>query len=446
MATGVVKIDGFVLEVEEIKDGFSKSIAKHEFPFRNGALLEDLGQKARTVAFTAHFYGDSYSRHIDFLNHLGNQELFELIHPVYGPMSGCVEKALAVHNDQVRHAAIDIEFVEQYRAIAGQAAQLEVRPDVVSRVESQVDRTLSLAADKFALDVRSDFGSLGIPATEAASLAEVPILPEASILSQMPSLSSPALGYVVAVDAAVGRLEALMSAVAQPANSLIGTIDFGLTLPGRVIGTCARVVERYARALDSVRTAPARFLDLLGRELSGLSAEIESLPAAAGVAGSSGIATVIRHLSLVSATVFALEAATAYSEDESRRAESKQAEEADTFDMLGYYHGSEAPEPVMTLPELEDSLATVRTALQAAVVANRDIAVLKQIAASLLEHVNRVKLEREKIAPFTLDNATPVHLLCLRHGLPRNAADRVLAINRIPAPNFAQGTVNVYVR
>lgn len=446
MASGVLTIDGLVVDVESIKDGFSKAIVKHEIPYRDGALLEDLGQKARTAKFKAIFNGEAYTRHVEFLNRLGKRGLVELQHPVYGMLQGCIESAAVHHDDQVRYAEIDIDFVEQFRAASALNLQPPPPADVRDLVESQTETTLRLAIDSYRLGLRADFGALGISAPEGAALAETPILPDQTVLSQLPNLSSKALGYAAAVDAAVRSLEGTLSAVSQPANSLIGTIAWAEDLPGRVVGTCARVVERYARSVDSLRAFPARFLDRLGRELSGLSGKIESLPEAAGVGGASGIATVARHLALVSASVLALEAAGVYAEDESRRAESKQAEEADTFDMLGYFRGGGASDPVMTLPELEESLALVRTSLSSAINRNRDIGSLKQTAAALLDHVNRVKLERERIAEVTVDNRTPVHLLCLRNSLPRNAADRILSINRIPAPNFAAGPVNVYVR
>jgi hypothetical protein len=38
----------------------------------------------------------------------------------------------------------------------------------------------------------------------------------------------------------------------------------------------------------------------------------------------------------------------------------------------------------------------------------------------------------------------PLHLVCLRYGLPYTAAERLLTINSIVNPNRVAGEVNVY--
>jgi len=69
------------------------------------------------------------------------------------------------------------------------------------------------------------------------------------------------------------------------------------------------------------------------------------------------------------------------------------------------------------------------------------------MAKALLEHVNAVRLEREKMKAVILDNPLPLHLVCLRYGLPCKDAERLLKVNRgIRNPNFASGEVLVYVR
>ena len=65
---------------------------------------------------------------------------------------------------------------------------------------------------------------------------------------------------------------------------------------------------------------------------------------------------------------------------------------------------------------------------------------------TLLEHVGTIKLEREKILTVVLDNPMPLHLVCLRYGLPYNYAERLSSINTIPQPNFTDGEVSIYAR
>jgi len=71
---------------------------------------------------------------------------------------------------------------------------------------------------------------------------------------------------------------------------------------------------------------------------------------------------------------------------------------------------------------------------------------LKTMAVALLNHVNSVRLEREKMARVVLDNPMPLHLVCLKYGLPYQDAERLIRVNNIHAPNFTSGEVLVYVR
>ena len=64
--------------------------------------------------------------------------------------------------------------------------------------------------------------------------------------------------------------------------------------------------------------------------------------------------------------------------------------------------------------------------------------------AALLNQVNTVRLEREKMIAVTLDNPMPLHLVCLRYGLSYKDAQRLIAVNNIRHPNFTSGGINVY--
>ncbi|GAC1467386.1 MAG: hypothetical protein PVSMB11_02950 [Desulfuromonadaceae bacterium] len=52
-------IDGIPLEIETLDDQFEVAIARHEFPFKDGALLENMGQKDLTVTILCYFWVES---------------------------------------------------------------------------------------------------------------------------------------------------------------------------------------------------------------------------------------------------------------------------------------------------------------------------------------------------------------------------------------------------
>ncbi|MDP2166780.1 MAG: hypothetical protein Q8J64_00425, partial [Thermodesulfovibrionales bacterium] len=122
------------------------------------------------------------------------------------------------------------------------------------------------------------------------------------------------------------------------------------------------------------------------------------------------------------------------------------AEKSTGFDALGNFIGAESSGGILDVTELERSLSEVRSYLQEAVDDSRDMPSLKELALSLLKHVNTVKLEREKIISVDVGaNPLPLHLICLKYGLSHDYAERILKINpHVSNPNFVTGEVNIY--
>lgn len=125
------QLDGFALEIETTDDAFEKAIVRHEYPFKDGALLEDMGRKARIVKFRCYFWDDgadhaTYDTHIELVKHLASQEISELVHPKYGPLRGCVESMSVRHDDRDRTAEIDVTFVEGLIEDGGDTSHTDV--------------------------------------------------------------------------------------------------------------------------------------------------------------------------------------------------------------------------------------------------------------------------------------------------------------------------------
>ncbi|MDP2167992.1 MAG: DNA circularization N-terminal domain-containing protein, partial [Thermodesulfovibrionales bacterium] len=238
-------IDDFALEIQDIDDAFEKSIAQYEFPYRDGAKLEDMGLKARKVRFKCFFFGKRYDEHKLFLEHIkGNKGLFDFTHPKYGLLHGSVESASVRHDDRLETAEIDISFVEEF------AGEIEI-PAV--SVDGVFEQGQAEQIAEFEKDVKDELGA------EAAEILGKELDPTKGILEQFTGLTATARAYVKQIDGYVSKLEATLTSIANPANSLLATIDYGVNLPGRVIGSVSRTVERYALLAESLKTAPSRF-------------------------------------------------------------------------------------------------------------------------------------------------------------------------------------------
>ncbi len=416
------KLDHFDLDMETIEDSFEKSIAKYEFPYRDGALLEDMGLKARVSKFRCYFYEDTYEIHKGLIEHLKKKELFELLHPKYGLLKGSVESVSVRHDDRKRTAEIDISFVENL--ITNAEPQRHV--NVERSTEEAFQRGQFELIDEFEFDVKD---ALGI---EAMDILTKELDPLKAITEQFAGISIKAREYLKEVDSFVSGLTGTMSDITNPVNSVLSLINFPNTVAGRTIGALARTLERFVVLYDSIRAFPTRFLSSLKNSFISL----ESLNTRFS-----------KHTRIASAQRRALETAYIYRDDEFRRRQVRKMEKNKSFDALGNYINPEPAEQIMTISEIEATLADVRTDIQTSVDQSRQMQSLKDMAVNLLIHVNDIKLEREKIVTVELDNEMPLHLVCLKYKLPYNYAERIHSINRIKNPNFIpSGKVRIYAR
>lgn len=426
------QLDGFDLEIETIADSFEKAIIRHEYPYKNGALLEDMGAKARVIRFRCYFWDDgadhaTYDAHTGLLSRLEGLEIVELVHPKYGPLRGSVESLAVKHDDRDRTAEIDVTFIHGLIEDAGETS----REDIKAGSEEAFNDSIAEQKQVFEDDVTAALGS------EAGAILGKYLDPALGILEQITDVSTKARNYLKTVESFVGKMEGTLNTITNPANSLISIINYGTSLAGRVIGSVARCVERYAILYTGLKSAPPRFIGSMQNGLAELTSAVGGFNP-----------TTAKTTTIASASYTALQLSYIYKEDETTRADQVKTEGQPVFDALGNYTASDfsaADSPAMTVREMESSLAVVRSMIQASVNLSREMPTLRTQALLLQSHVAAIKLQRENVTSVLLDNTMPLHLVCLRYGLPYNAAERLLMINDIRNPNEVSGKVNVYV-
>lgn len=416
-------LNDIIIQFETIEDTFEKAIARYDYPFADGADLEDMGQKAHLIRFRCWFWDDtenqSYDTHTLVLDSLVTRDLLDFVHPKYGLLKGKVESVAVYHNEAIRTAAIEIMFIEQMRADLSVAPAASVLPASEEAYQAAQTAQESLLAKALA-------GIL--PASDIAAVSAA-LSSAQGLLAQMQGYTSTTRAAVAEVEKYIATAQATVSQVVSPVNSLQSTINYSLTLPGRVLGSLSGAVEKTARLCDSLWNYPGQFISKLDSAMTDLQNYFTTLGHSASSASGQAAGSVMRdHLALACAQRLALEAAALYTDDYNA------AQEAD------------ADFQVMTINELEATLAVVRARLANAIAIARDMEQLKTMAAALLTQVNSVRLEREKMITVTLDNAMPLHLVCLKYGLPYGDAERLIRVNRISRPNFTSGEVAVYAR
>jgi prophage DNA circulation protein len=412
------------VEMETIEDTFEKALAKYDYPYVDGVDIEDMGQKAHVMKLRTYWYDDvdhlGYDDHILLINSLEGKNKLDFTHPKYGLMKVSVESLSVRHDDKLRSAEIDMTLIEQMRG----AIQPLMLPSIKSSAEEAYIKAQQQQELKLAEDIKKK-----IPGADAVVLSKT-FDSSLGLLAQAQEYSTKTRDFIGQVEKYIELGEGLLNQVENPVNTLQFAISYSENLPGVILGSLAVFVEKVAVTFDNLRDFPSRFLDNVQDGLDDLQDAFDQFNSDDNSeAAVSAREVMSEHLQNVGAQRYALEAAYTYSADD------EAAKDAD----------SEIE--VMNIRELETSLATARDMLQTAIETAREMDSLKEMAEALLEHVNKVRLDREKMVGVELDNPMPLHLVCLKYGLSHKDAERLLKVNKkVRNPNFTSGEILVYAR
>jgi len=412
----IASINGHQFDASTVEDGFDVSIVKHTYPDRAGAKLENLGLDARPITLNTYWMNDKYEDHKGFLADLYKSNLSDLIHPVYGTITGHVQSAHVHHDDGINYCEIQITFLEDSAQLSIPAASFDIAASTEALFQQATQEQIELAGK---------------------------------------SLLSAVHGLQAAVENGISSFEGKMANMALPADSIISAIEYGTTLPGRLVGAAANCVARYAAAHKIITQSPVAFFNSLDQAYRKLSQSIGSFSASSGSPSIEGAAqtVLIRHFGLAAAGQLCLQAAYVFESEESDRNKMRNMENIPAFDSLGNYVTRDPIPQIMNIRELEHISYIVRKFTQERLgvygvsdpAATREVPSLKAMCAALLSYVSMVKMEMETIVTVDVDPPMPLHMICLRHGLSYAMAERILSINTIENPNCVSGRINIYV-
>ena len=468
-ATETCFLAGIALDLEVLDDDFQKALVKHEFPLRHGALIEDMGRRARSIRVRCYFIGERYSAHRELLAALDSLDAADFQHPVYGLLTVRIESVSVRHDDRLETAEIDLVLVEDGLTEGGQADDSAVAGGEASAEEIGRDG-LEEVSESWGDDLRE---SLGLDGENILSRV---LDSGGGVLEQFGDLTGTAREYVGRVDQVVGVFNSTLGDLVLPASSWLSTMTFAQNLPGRVLSAVTGVTGRYGQVFESLLGSPSRFLDSYGRSIGDLIDRV--LPVSGGTVSTSTRQTrrpaalaASTHLRTALASTAAIQAgvrtAGVLDRDRRVRREYRRLAAVPSFDRLGRYAGSGArrtaedtatravAEPgdsgsrtaaPLTVREIESALVTVRSMLQESVDAKRQAKAPNKLAALLVEQAKEAKADGERLINIRLDGPTPLHRICLNSGLTCRDAERLLAVNRIPRPNRTEGSLDVFAR
>lgn len=416
----ITRLDDLTLTMEFITDGGSMALVEYEYVDSAGSGFEDLGPNAMECSAVAYFNKSDYENWREFERiALMRNTVHSFMHPARGLISVRISNWTIRHDDRIRLAVVNFTLREEL-----QGNDDQISPLIAPSIEDLFTAGQTAAVDSFAAKASETLGG------DAAAVTGREVDPGTSLTAQFIDQSWAVRKFVLSVETAVTKIEGFLGSVTQPANTLIAAIDYGTTLPGRIIGAIAATIDRYGSLVSTVTGSPYAILQSfyqgtleLRNAVTGFESEIDTIRAQYGA--------------LLCAKLFAA--------DDENRAIALTVEKTPAWNSAGDFVGSQEVPYVMSVNDLERVLYIVRMHLQQAIDANRSVSQLSDMAVTLLKHVNNVKMQRERIVQIDVTTSIPLLLLCHQRGLGYNAADRVMTINRgIKNPSFVQGVISIY--
>ena len=218
-----------------ITDAFARRVARHRYPYKDGAELEDVGGEARQVDAELIFRGDTYLADLlSFLKVCTQGATGALIHPLFGSMRAKCQSANVRHEQSRRNAA-------SVAAVWVEDGVNTAVPTLVSIDAAAGALSLQSAAARATADDLSGDAATALPATSAA-------LDDADV-------------FAGSLDETIGELSTRLDQLGATINSALAEVDALATdAAGAVLDDVGRSLLRddLRLTLERARTLKER--------------------------------------------------------------------------------------------------------------------------------------------------------------------------------------------
>lgn len=405
------------LKLVSIGDEISHAIAETQYPYKNGADLEDMGVNPEVLRFscvlTNQDYDDNYQALRNWFLSIFAEPI-ELCHPKHGVLKGYPKNVSMSEDRRKSFAQFDFDF-----EIAGIQPDIQDFTDPAEVCEEEAKEVNAEVQKAIAEEMQS----VGVP--------DVPG-DDWSLLDYWGAIGDGARAFASRVSSAMGKIQGVIATVRAPLDALNSTIDY----MGTLSGTLTESLQKFCDSLTS-----------LGRK-AGSSSAISVMESSftEQLASFSDSPALYAAFATLAAATLANETAKQISDDEAKMGESIASENVVSDDALGRPI-AESVEPFIMTPEtLENSLATVREFINKVLPVAVSPERLKKMAATLSASVLKIKMEYMTTKTVNVPYETPLHKVLLDNGLKYKAADRICALNGVKNPTFMNGEVLVYER
>lgn len=406
----VPKIAGYYLDIESIDDQRDNAIARHEFPYSKKNIIENIGLRTKSYnvkcvfqdhpALTDGWSPDdaiypTFNSHKNFLETIEKErENITFVHPYLGEMEGAIESISAEYTDIINFVRVSFVFLQ------------EEQDDTISFVRYPIPENAKNFRD-------------------SSSRMQ-------NVLSVARKAAASAKKWERKMSVFRGKLQSKLSGVTSPIQSIANTISYGLDFPGLIMQDINGAIDRIVESFSQVFSSPTSAINSQIVEFKKLKETFFEEER--------------QYIHVMSASRLGYETSVQLENDEKNRTETRTKESKPSFDANGNYRKQNITAEVMTIDDLDNITAGVKSYINEAVQLDRESQELLNMAKSIQDYVNFIKLEREIIITKTY-NEQPLFCILQAENINYKVAERILKLNPdIIEPAFTSGDVRLIIR
>lgn len=410
--------------------GFKKKLVKHDIPYQDATMVEDLGLSSPSVTLTAVFMNEKYANLEAFLDALKESGAARLVHPLDGGFMAIPESVDVLRDDRAYYAEAQIVFI---RAEGFQSSRA-LSYDPAGAGFSGVSSPLATAAAKEA----------GIGDAMAATLAAT----STALGDKLAPFTTGVHNAMAQINAVKGAANGLINQATAPFKLVTSAVTFATNLPGEVLGLFAGAIESVAGTYTAAVNAPAAFTRSLTNGMADIETALKGFrpppqPGEVAQASNANRDTVAAALKAgykaVSASAVTKACATELSIDDA-------LEGGQNLNLTASGAATAAARTrLMTMGEIDAAVADARGEINEAIAAAEAafgpaawpiIAGLQTQALLLQESADAVRIRRERLVKHEAQSSTSIWLLAFNLYGDIAQVDRLLPLNNLPDPNF----------
>ncbi len=231
-------------DILSTEDEARRALARHSYPYTDGADVEDMGLEERKLSVKAIFYGDDYEARLRaFLAALDERGAGDLVHPVFGAMDRMQVNTYRVSHDEDRpdQCMVGIEFEQSVtaapfftRALASQAAD-------------SIDDAADAVADASAAALSAECGKVNGLSVAGAMDA----------LSRVSAMRQQAVTFLLTLNSEV---HGVLTSVTDPIANVLGFISDVTALTQALVDDVPKQLEYLRNLAKGTRNAVDRLL------------------------------------------------------------------------------------------------------------------------------------------------------------------------------------------